>query len=219
MKVGCEEVLNLQKANAQLTEMVEALKKAVNHNTCEIGRMSAILEVTAKTAEEAMRCIKKKAEPIFTKKEVTPEVFKSIFGDPFDFKKPTCQESRQVEDPEKKLYLDIWGGDLCICYGTGDDIDDEGLWHIDSENGKIYASTIMPELWNEWQENGCKFDPEPVKWKGMYDEKKYSLESFLGNIRLITFQNVIISITERSSFRKIVDKNILTDKAGRAFIV
>lgn len=186
-----DSIIDLQKANGQITEMIESLRKAVNNNTCEIGRMSAILEVTAITAEEAMK------------------------------KKPTCQESRQVEEPkpEKRLYLNTDDGSLNICYGTGADVDDECLWYVDSEDGKTSTSTIMPKLWNEWQEGGYKFDPTSVKWKGMSDKKKYRLVLANNGSICLKGTDYILDVKHRVSEILCTDKNILTDKAGRAFIV
>lgn len=268
-----DEITDLQTANAQLTDRLESLEKVIKENSCEIGRMSAILEVLTPTIKESRlvdrpnfrKALQDKKE---FKVKVTPELSKElqiiafdegylwgtarqkvqclkhpfIFFDPDsritytadfsyglnhpapEYDPATDTFSDEVEEPkpepkpEKELYLDIWGGNLFICYGTGEDIDDECLWHIDSEDGKIYASVIMPELWNEWQKNGCKFDPEPVKWTGMCDEKEYRLEKIAEDMYLRN-NFLIFNIFIRSGASGVEDKNILTDKAGRAFIV
>lgn len=184
------EIDDLKEALSQITDKQLELEKAVRHNSCEIGRISAMLEVTAKTAEEAMKCVQG----------------------------ATNKDSLSVE-PEKMLYLAIASdGDLSICYGRRIYLGDELMWWIDADSGMIRSVGHMPDLWTEWYDNGCKFDPTPIKWKGKSVEKIYSIRRNSTAVYLGGLSN-IINISERTPIPACVDSNIHTDHNGRAFII
>lgn len=173
---------DIQKALSQLTDNQLELEKVVRQNSCEIGRISAMLEVTA---EE---------------------------------QKPTNKKSLSVE-PERMLYLAVdEGGDLSICYGSRIYLGDELMWWIDADRGMIRSVGHMPDLWTEWYDNGCKFDPTPIKWKGKSVEKIYSIRRNSTAVYLGGLSN-IINISERTPIPACVDSNIDTDHNGRAFII
>jgi hypothetical protein len=253
-----DEIEDLQKANGQLTDRLNSLEKVIRENSCKIGRMSAILEVTEKTAEEAMKKKPTIKESLPVEKDSKKEFWEYVLSDKAeeggcrgfkggDYCNDRCpygpdghrscridsiwrkdknlmqaraRKELGLEEPEKMLYQAVDSdNDLCVCYGNKNNINVETLWYVRLEDGRIKTTQNMPDLWTEWHNNGCKFDPTPIKWKGKCVEREYYFEEDGGGIDLATNESAIINLSDRRPYVNNIDTNIHTDHEGRAFIV
>ena len=129
-------------------------------------------------------------------------------------------------EPEKMLYLVVDDDeDLCICYGSRKNTYLETMWSICSIKGWVVSDGKMPDLWTEWVNNGCKFDPNPIKWKGKDDEMEYLFVKSSNGIELWSSRGAgysmvpVMNVSERLGIPNCMDSNIFTDHEGRAFII